>query len=100
MKIMALSTRRKWCLCIAGAALVYIGSFFYFRATALEMRLANPKDTQSKIVLFTRNSNVHEILRGLYYPMIQCLPGHRYYPSKSEHRKLMSTIGPEYGDPD
>jgi hypothetical protein len=62
----------------------YVGSFLLFRGFPHEFSLAHRDNPQHFVVTFTNNIKVHTALRRFYWPLIQAMPGHRYYPTRDE----------------
>jgi hypothetical protein len=80
-------SRRRVVLVASGALCLYVGSFLLFWAFPREFSLAPPDDPQHYVVTFTDNVEVHSALRRFYWPLIQVMPGRRYYPTRDEHQR-------------
>ncbi len=76
--------KRSLAIAAVAALCVYVGSFLLFRSFPYEFSLAHRDDPQHYVVTFTDNVEVHSALRRFYWPLIQVMPGHRYYPSRDE----------------
>jgi hypothetical protein len=79
--------RRRLAIAAITALCLYVGSFLSFRAFPQEFSLAHRDDPQHYVVTFTDNVEVHSALRKFYWPLIQVMPGHRYYPTRDEHQR-------------
>lgn len=72
---------------------LYLGTFAFFRATPTEFSLAHDSDPQHSLVIFSDNTEVHCACRFLFAPLIRWIPGHRWYPDRTEHQLLMRAKG-------
>lgn len=80
-------SKRTAMLVAAGALCLYVVSFLWFQAFPHEFSLAHRDDRQHYVVTFTDNVEVHAALRWFYWPLIQVIPGHRYYPTRDEFQR-------------
>jgi len=68
---------------------LYVGSYAWFWATPFQFDLAHGSDPQHYLVIFSMNTDRHCAVRAFYWPLICTVPGHRYYPNREEHEKLL-----------
>jgi hypothetical protein len=76
--------KRRLAIAAITALCLYVGSFLLFRTFPHEFSLATRDDPQHYVVTFTDNMEVHSALRNYYWPLIQVMPGHRFYPTRDE----------------
>jgi len=84
----AMLSKRKLVTVTCAALCLYVGSFLLFRAFPHKFSLAHPDTPQHDIVTFTDNVEVHAALRWFYWPLIQVMPGHRFYPTRDELQQV------------
>lgn len=68
---------------------LYLGTFAFFRATATEFSLAPASTPQHNLVFFSENTDVHCAARLFFAPLIRSIPGHCWYPDRTDHQLLM-----------
>ena len=68
---------------------LYVSSYAWFWATPFQFDLAHGSDPQHHLVIFSMNTDRHCAFRAFYWPLISTVPGHRYYPNREEHEKLL-----------
>ncbi|MCA9266179.1 MAG: hypothetical protein KDA60_20105, partial [Planctomycetales bacterium] len=68
--------------------LLYVGSFLSFQMFSTQSYQADGITHRHQLVLFSRNPRSHDRLRTLYAPLIEILPGGKYYPTQAEVAQL------------
>ncbi len=76
--------KRHMAAALVTPAVLYVSSFLLFRAFPHEFSLAPTSSPQHYVVTFTDDAEIHRALRVLYLPLIETIPGHRYYPTRAD----------------
>jgi hypothetical protein len=98
-------SKRRLAIAAIAALCLYVGSFLLFQAFPHEFSLAHRDDPQHYVVTFTDNLEIHSALRRFFWPLIQVMPGHRYYPTREEVQRVREahkywTSGTRPAEPD